>query len=162
MKQSKSFPGLFVLKYKRKVFFDNLWTPELELCRGLVIDKDFNVVVHPFRKIFNYMENGTAFDRDAEVVYTRKVNGFLGCVTNTEKYGTLYSTTGTLDSDYAKMIEKHLKGQVEHLPTGITYCFEICDESDPHIIQEDVGAYLIGAINVSSGYHFDEKQLELS
>lgn len=161
MKQSSRYPDLFVLKYKRKVFFDNLWSPELEQCRGLIVDKDFNIVAHPFRKIFNYMENGTTFDRDAEVVYTRKVNGFLGCVTNTEKYGILYSTTGSLDSDYAKMVEKHIEDCGVFFPTGATLLFEICDESDPHIIKEEVGAYLIGAVN-TAGLHAEELQLDVA
>ncbi len=160
MKQSTRYPELYVLKYKRKVFFDNLWTPELELCRGLIVDKDFNIVVRPFRKIFNYMENGTTFDRDEQVVYTRKVNGSLGCVTNTEKYGTLFSTTGSLDSDFAQRVEKHLKGRVEHLSRGLTFCFEICDESDPHIITEDVGAYLIGVIDIVKGWQLTEHTLD--
>ena len=47
-KESIRYPGLFVLKYKRKVFYDNLWTPELQELRGLVVDEDWNIVVHPF------------------------------------------------------------------------------------------------------------------
>ena len=38
-----STPGLFVIKYNRRVFFDNLWNDFLEECRGLVIDSDWNV-----------------------------------------------------------------------------------------------------------------------
>ena len=37
-RQSKSHPDLYVLKYKKKVFFDNLWNNELEYCRGTVVD----------------------------------------------------------------------------------------------------------------------------
>lgn len=164
MKQSTLYPELYVLKYKRDVFFKNLWTPELEQCRGLIVDSDFNVVVCPFRKIFNYMENGTTFDRDAMVTYTRKVNGFLGCVTFTEKYGVLYSTTGSLDSDYADMIkyvlEPHIDWFIPELNFGRTYCFEICHSDDPHIIQEDCGAYLIGCVEHSTGEHKTEEYLD--
>ena len=53
MKESKTYPGLYVLKYKRCVFYDALWTPELELCRGTVVDKDFNIIISPFVKIYN-------------------------------------------------------------------------------------------------------------
>ena len=45
---------LKVVKYKRKVFYNNLWTPELELCRGLVLDTNDNIVALPFTKIYNY------------------------------------------------------------------------------------------------------------
>ena len=107
MKESKNYPGLFVIKYKNKVFYDNLWTPELQQCRGLVLDAHYNVVVRPFDKIFNYMENGTTFDRDDVVTYTRKVNGFMGAMTYSEDHGYIYSTTGSLDSDFALLVKKH-------------------------------------------------------
>lgn len=158
LKQSTKYPDLFVIKYKNKVFYDNLWTPALQQCRGLVLDKDYNVIVRPFDKIFNYMENGTTFKRDDMCVYSRKVNGYMGAVTNTHKHGVIYSTTGTLDSDYAKLIEKHVPKHVaEKFDKGNTLLFEICDASDPHIIKEDEGAYLIGVVDCNAGWHFSEE-----
>jgi len=44
MKEYTSHPGLFVLKYSRKVFYDAMWNDYLENCRGTVVDKDFNVI----------------------------------------------------------------------------------------------------------------------
>lgn len=158
VKKSSSYPELMVLKYKKKVFFKNLWTPELLQCRGLVLDNDYNCVVRPFDKIFNYGENGTTFKRDDLCVYSRKVNGYMGAVTNTHEHGVIYSTTGTLDSDYAKMIEKHVPKHVaEKFDKGNTLLFEICDVSDPHIIKEDEGAYLIGVVDCNTGWHFSEE-----
>lgn len=160
MKESVTYPGLFVIKYKNKVFYDNLWTPELIQCRGLVLDKNYNVVVRPFDKIFNYMENGTTFDRDDVVTYTRKVNGFMGAMTYSEEYGYIYSTTGSLDSDYAKMVKKHLQQYEKYFVNpNFTLLFEICDPSDPHIIKEEAGAYLIGAV-WKDGYHTIELELD--
>ena len=40
-----SNPELFVLKYQRSVFYDNLWDEYLEECRGTVVDKDFNLIL---------------------------------------------------------------------------------------------------------------------
>jgi len=158
VKKSSSYPELMVLKYKKKVFFKNLWTLELLQCRGLVLDNDYNCVVRPFDKIFNYGENGTTFNRDDMCVYSRKVNGYMGAVTNTHKHGVIYSTTGTLDSDYAKLIEKHVPRCVaEKFDKGNTLLFEICDVSDPHIIKEDEGAYLIGVVDCNTGWHFSEE-----
>jgi len=144
MKESTSYPGLFVLKYTRKVFYDSLWDEYLMNMRGLVVDADFNIVVRPFTKIFNRGENGTDIPRDSMVTTVRKVNGFMGAVTRTEKHGVIYSTTGSLDSEYAKLVQKHL-GHINPLmfSLGLTYLFEICDESDPHIVPEEVGAYLL-------------------
>lgn len=161
LKQSTKYPDLFVIKYKNKVFYDNLWTPALQQCRGLVLDKDYNVIVRPFDKIFNYMENGTTFDRDDICTYTRKVNGFMGALTITEKYGPIYSTTGSLDSDFAKLAEKHLSKYAGRLEEGITWLFEVCDESDPHIVKEVNGAYLIGAVDTYDGWHYEEQYLDM-
>ena len=49
-----SYPGLYVLKYKKRVFFDNVWNQFTEECRGTIVDQDFNVISRPFTKIYNY------------------------------------------------------------------------------------------------------------
>lgn len=153
-KESKRYPGLFVLKYKNVVFYDNLWhvNPLLNECRGLVVDADYNVIVKPFTKVFNYQENGTKIDRDEMCRWVRKVNGFLGVVTYHPNYPELiYSTTGSLDSDFVDLVAKHIdpikdciKASCEGEHT--TFMFEICDETDPHIINEKYGPWLIGMV----------------
>ena len=53
IKESKSYPGLHVLKYKRKVFHDNLWNKYFEQCRGTIVDSNFNrslAVGHEWRR----------------------------------------------------------------------------------------------------------------
>ena len=141
------FKGLSVYKYSRKVFFDNLWglDERLKDCRGIVVDGNYNIVSYPFTKVFNYLENGTKVDRDHIVVCPQKMNGFLGVASNYK--GKLFvSTTGSLDSDYAKLAKEVItKQDPNFLPKeGLTYMFEICDPSDPHIIKENAGAFLIG------------------
>jgi len=156
-RESITYPGLFVLKYKKKVFFDNLWTEELMETRGMVVDKNWNIVVHPFTKIFNHHENGTDIPRDEEVIATRKVNGFLGCVTQYQGKN-LVSTTGSLDSDFVKLASKYIQ-DVRTIPDH-TYMFEICDPLDPHIIPEEPGAYLIGLRDNRTGQMFSEYYLD--
>lgn len=141
--KNTSIPELKVLKYKPKVFFKNLWTPELEECRGTVVDEDFNIVSRPFTKIYNYGENGTRINRDEPCVAARKINGFMAAAT-LYKGELLVSTTGTIDSDYAKLARKWVEPFSEGFLSGFTYMFEIVDKSDPHIIPEEEGAWLIG------------------
>ena len=142
----------WVVKYTHKAFWDNLWDqyPLLKQARGHTFEKSTgNIVTRPFSKVMNYGENGAGLgiDPEASVVAVEKVNGFLGVVTCLPNGERLYSTTGTLSSDYAKLVKKHC----ENLPwitperCPVTYMFEICDESDPHIIEENAGAYLIGS-----------------
>lgn len=160
--ESKSVPGLFVVKYKRKVFYKSLWTPELQELRGLVVDKDFNVVARPFTKIFNRFERNTDIHPDEDVIAVEKINGFLGCVTFDFTHGPIYSTTGSLDSPFAVLVKKHL-GHLEDSPfmvSNTTMMFEVVDESDPHIIDETPGVYLIGARDTGTGEHYTEAQLD--
>lgn len=160
--ESKTYPGLFVVKYHRKVFYKSLWTPELTEMRGLVIDKDWNVIVRPFDKIFNVHEaDAPTFHDTDNVIAVRKINGFMGALTIHEKYGTIISTTGSLDSPFVELASKHLLPIVERgLVHGVTYLFEIVDTDDPHIIEEKTGPYLIGARTVCSKLNLFECDLD--
>jgi hypothetical protein len=149
-KESKNYPGLFVLKYHKRVFFDNLWhvSPWLLECRGLVVDTDYNIIVHPFTKIFNYGENGTRINRNEVVLAVEKINGFMAAVTLWNNK-IIVSTTGSLDSDFVNLAKKYLPA--DDKPKAVlknnhvdTLLFEICATEDPHIIMETPGAYLIG------------------
>lgn len=162
-KASERYPDLYVLKYHNRVFYDNLWTPELEECRGTVVDENWNVIVRPFRKIYNRFERDTDIPLDETVTAIRKINGFMGAVTwRPERNQIIYSTTGSLDSDFTRLAEQHLKYFVpsHHFGQPITWLFEICDAADPHIIQEDLGAWLIGGRNVVTGEMLPEDVLD--
>lgn len=156
------YKGLSVLKYTKKVFYDNLWHLDDRLleCRGAVVDEYWNVIVLPFKKVFNYGENGTTVDPEREVFAVEKINGFMAAATMTEKYGLIISTTGSLDSSYAQLARKWIE-QLEYSDCfleGETYLFEICDNSDPHIVEED-GAYLIGIRDHETGRLYSEFSL---
>lgn len=159
-RESKRYPGLFVLKYHRRVFYKGLWTPELCEMRGLVVDADWNVVVYPFTKVYNRGEQGTDFDLDDEVIAVEKINGFMAAATLTKQHGLIISTTGSLDSEYADMAREHLEGF--NFKEGFTYLFEICDERDPHIINEMTGPYLIGMRNLETGEMLPEYELDIA
>ena len=143
-RKSTSLPGVYVLKYKNKVFFRNLWTPELLECRGTVVDENYNIISRPFTKVFNYGENKTRIDRDELCIAPRKVNGFMAALTR-YKGDILVSTTGSIDSDFAVLARKRIEElNVNWINNVYTYIFEIVDKSDPHIIKEEEGVYLIG------------------
>lgn len=162
MKQSASNPDLYVVKYSRKVFYDNLWNKHeaLKYCRGLVIDKDYNVIVFPFEKVYNRGENGADIPGECFVRIVRKVNGFMGAVTYSAKHGWIFSTTGSLDSDFVQYIKDYVDPVKYGMNAvdGQTYLFEICHPSDPHIVEEEHGAYLIG-IRMPNGDMVDELTL---
>lgn len=159
------FAGLSVLKYKNNVFWDNLWHTDARLleCRGMVVDAEDNVVIWPFTKIFNRFENGTDLPPDQQVVCIRKVNGFMATAA-IHKDKLLVSTTGTLDSEFSELARKYLEKMNFDLISfreDYTFIFEICDSSDPHIVEEKEGAYLIGVRDLAlNGVMVEEHKLD--
>jgi len=179
-KISKRYPELSVLKYKRNVFYDNRFDEALREMRGLVIDNHNRIIVRPFKKQFNYSERIAKdskyplhLDDAQRVDAIVKINGFLGCCTYVAlppehpshaaafNHQVIYSTTGSLDSDFAKMAESHCH-QYEALFKAYpnhTFLFEITDAKDVHIIQERLGETLIGVIDVATGRQFREDEV---
>ncbi len=159
------YAGLSVLKYKNNVFWDNLWHTDARLleCRGMVVDAEDNVVIWPFTKIFNRFENGTDLPMDQQVVCIRKVNGFMATAA-IHKGDLLVSTTGTLDSEFSGLARKYLEKlrlDLVSFPEDYTFIFEICDSSDPHIVDEKEGAYLIGMRDLAlNGTMLEEYRLD--
>ncbi len=180
-KHSKLYPSLRVLKYARKVFYENRFDDALLEMRGTVIDEYNNIIVRPFKKVFNYSERiaknskyPIKIDDDKRINAVLKVNGFLGVCTyvelpqSHESYGAdfdkqvLYSTTGSLDSDFAKMTKAHCQkyeSLFKKYPNH-TFLFEITDETDVHIIKEVFGETLIGLIDVNTGRQYTENELD--
>ncbi|MFC2389455.1 MAG: AAA family ATPase, partial [Kingella oralis] len=126
IKPSKKYPQLSVLKYARSVFYENRFDNALLEMRGIVLDPHNQIIIRPFNKVFNYSERIAANSRypihiadDHRLTAVVKVNGFLGCCTyvrlpeNHPSHGAdfdnqiLYSTTGSLDSDFAKLVQRH-------------------------------------------------------
>ena len=160
------FEGLSVLKYSKKVFYNNLWNKDKRLldCRGMVVDSEDNIIVWPFTKVFNLYENNTKVDRDKIVIAPRKINGFM-CAVSVYNGKPIYSTTGSLDSEFAKMAKFMIEDQMIpefEFEENFTCIFEICHPEDPHIIREDIGVYLIGIRDNISGEMLSEKSLDSS
>ena len=54
-------PGLAIYTYTDRATYESLWTPAVEIARGLVLDHDARrIVATPFPKFFNLGERGAA------------------------------------------------------------------------------------------------------
>jgi hypothetical protein len=156
-----SDPDLLVLKYHARCFYDGVWDDFLRECRGLVVDKDYNLVQYPFTKIHNFRKEAGApeWEDDVEVDVVRKVNGFMVAIGN-HNGQLLVSTTGSIDSDFVKLARSHVTPELEKfiLDTfSLTFMFECCDPSDPHIVDEEPGLYFLGCREneFGSGVHYN-------
>ena len=143
--------GIYVLKYKKKVFYDNLWNEYIAECRGSIVDADFNLVAYPFTKIYNYgIEKEAPRVADAaRVTAYRKVNGFMVACT-WYRDDVLISTTGSTDSPYVDMAREMIGDNMDRYRkvckeySGNTFMFECVHPHDPHIVPEQPGMYLLG------------------
>ena len=147
--------SIYVLKYKKKVFYDNLWNDYIAECRGSIVDADFNLVSYPFTKIYNYgiEKEAPVLPDDTEVIAFRKVNGFMVAMT-WYNGDILVSTTGSTDSDYVAMAKEmmltHQSWEDWQLAfnrsdmDGLTVMFECVHPNDPHIVVEKPGMYVLG------------------
>lgn len=147
--------GIFVLKYKKTVFYDNLWNRFLEECRGTIVDKNFNVVSRPFTKIYNYgvEAKAPALAENTKVTTFRKVNGFMVAMT-WYNGDILVSTTGSTDSDFVNMAKEMMLlhgswadwqiAMSNKELEGMTVMFECVHPNDPHIVPELAGMYTLG------------------
>jgi hypothetical protein len=148
--------GIYVLKYKKRVFYDNLWNEYIAECRGSIVDADFNLVSYPFTKIYNYgieKEAPVFSELDTMVCAYRKVNGFMVSLT-WHNSDVLVSTTGSTSGDFVDMAKEMM---LRHMPWAdwqmvmarddcrdMTFMFECVHPNDPHIVPEKPGMYILG------------------
>ena len=158
VKMKEVAPGMFVLKYTKKVFYKGLWNKYLEECRGTIVDKDFNVIQRPFTKIYNYgvEQQAPVLSDDTEITAFEKINGFMVAVT-WHNGKLLVSTTGSIESPFVDMAMEYINQVEDGMETmcefynGYTWLFECCHPNDPHIIQQEPGLYLLGCRRKSWG-----------
>ena len=150
----KKHNGLNLYKYHRKVFYNNLWhlDPALMECRGIVFADDGELVQLPFRKVFNVGENTTDIDDHTVYKISRKVNGFMAAVTEYQGV-VLVTTTGSFTSDFVKMASTFITNKPWIGLQENTYLYEICDPSDPHIVEEHEGSYLLAKRDKVTGQY---------
>ena len=53
-KRKHPYLNIWILNYTPEIQFKKLWTDELMLCRGLVVDSAGKIIARPFKKFFNY------------------------------------------------------------------------------------------------------------
>jgi len=68
---------LFIYNYTQKAQFDHIWTEETITCRGLIMDKEGNIVSRPFKKFFNLEEHKGELPKEPFQIF-EKFDGSLG------------------------------------------------------------------------------------
>lgn len=120
------FP-LTIYNYSPKATYEQVWTEETLMCRGLILADDGEVVARPFDKFFNWGERGRY--STAEIVnVTEKMDGSLGILYRWQ--GQFYvATRGSFDSQQAiwasEFLQRHYSTTLKNLSESLTLLFEI-------------------------------------
>lgn len=106
--------------------FPDGWTVPLRLCRGIVFDRDGNLVAKPFPKFFNYGEHpetSIARSFSGPVQISEKFDGHLGIIFQFN--GRYFVTTrGSFESRTAKIATEMLAEIVDNLKW-----YQVCADS---------------------------------
>ena len=68
---------LYIYNYTPKCVFAHCWNDVTMQCRGLILDKDMNVVALPLRKFFNYEELDRGLIPDLPFKAYEKIDGSM-------------------------------------------------------------------------------------
>lgn len=155
--------NLSTFKYARRVYYANLWNviSGITECRGHTYDNTTGeIVLAAPTKTFNYGENNHWLNAplDTPVVLYKKYNGFMAAVSSYDGQ-IVIGTTGSTKSDFAALARTVLVDT--YTETGLhrmfdsneryTRLFEICHNTDPHIVDEECGAHLLGTRDHATG-----------
>lgn len=116
---------LSIYNYTRKTQYEKLWDNITKSCRGLVLDKEGNVVAKSFDKFFNYEELTLDDIPNESFEVFEKMDGSLLIVFWYEGKW-IVASRGSFTSEQAiKGAELLKKYNTDIMFRHLTYCFEI-------------------------------------
>lgn len=165
-----SVEGLRIINYTKKCNAQKHWNDTTLKCRGLIVDKDDNIIARPFEKFFNYEEHELydfimsheeldklASDHRVEVY--DKLDGSLGILYWIDDVPFI-ATKGSFDSEQALHATHLLHTKYRHtwykLLKSKTYLFEIIYPKDKHIVNynniDDI--FLLAVISTNNYFEY--------
>ena len=163
--EKREWEGLTILNYSRSAQYENEWNAATLVCRGLIIDDEWNVVARPFSKFFNLSqhESPTQFlSRPFEAF--EKMDGSLGIVFRHPETGELrVSTRGSMTSDQALWATEWIqKNDVLDFDDGVTPLVEIIYPENRIVVNYGDSRELVflDAIDKATGYDADLSLVE--
>lgn len=151
---------LLIWNYTPQAQFSRAWDDVTMQARGLITDRQGNVVARPFRKFFNIEERAEPLPNEPFQV-AEKLDGSLG-VMFWDGYSYDIATRGSFVSDQAikgaGMLSEHIaQSGVDWIDPAYTYLFEIIYPANRIVV--DYGAaerlVLLAVINTQTGEERD-------
>ena len=146
---------LAILNYTAKAQFENYWTNETKICRGLIYDTHTGLILaRPFAKFFNYGQPYAAqIGLDEQVVVTDKADGSLGIVYPLLDGTYAVATRGSFTSDQAIKATEMLR-KIDFRPNVlVTPLVEIIYPDNRIVLDygQEEKLVLLGSIYLSTG-----------
>jgi len=121
------FP-LWLCNYSKRAQHKEMWNEATCACRGLILDKDNNVVSRPFKKFFNYSETAPENIPDETFTVSDKIDGSLG-ISYFYRGVWRIATRGSFNGKHAQKASRMLRYKYAHCQKNMnpeyTYLFEI-------------------------------------
>lgn len=151
---------LYIYNYTRLAEINKVWNEATITCRGIICDKDLNVVARPFEKFFNYEElihGKVEIPKGSFEVY-EKLDGSLGILYFIGDIPYI-ATRGSFESDQAihatSILHSAYKNSIPHLDKSKTYLFEIIYPSNDTPLVVNYGdiddIFLLAVIDTDTG-----------
>jgi RNA ligase len=119
---------LTIYNYSPKAQYERVWNEWTLLCRGLIMDRDYQIIARPFRKFFNLSEHDSNEIPIENFEVFEKLDGSLG-ILYPHKGQYFIATRGSFDSKQAIKANALLHTKYAHTLPLInpqkTYLFEI-------------------------------------
>ena len=156
--------GLRILCYSQTCNAEKYWNSTTKKCRGLIVDKDDNIISRPFEKFFNLEEyddltiiDGYAADYGWEIY--EKLDGSLGIlywIGDTPYIATKGSFTSQQALHATHLLHTKYRHTWSHLLRSKTYLFEIIYPGDLHIVKyngvDDI--FLLAVISTENFFEY--------
>lgn len=156
---------LFILNYSKTTQFEKYWNEYTLMCRGLVVDVDFNVVARPFSKFFNLEEhNKSDIPKDLPFEAFEKMDGSLGILFCYENEW-IFASRGSFESDQAvwgtNTLNEWFDGDLHWLDDSSTYVFEIIYPENRIVVDygDTKDLVLLGVINTETGEELSHRDM---
>ena len=168
---------LAIYNYTQRAAFGGVWGDgTIDYCRGLIVDRESNIIARPFKKFHNLdtagipetnAENIAVHFRDFPPNITEKMDGSMGILWRFENEWGI-ATRGSFTSDQAKWAtkwysEKIISGEMELFNTSeFTPIFEIVYPDNRIVVKYDFeGLILLALVNKHLGYEQAQGIVEL-
>lgn len=153
---------IYILNYTKKAQYGNVWNDITTICRGLIIDENYNILYRGFPKFFNYEEiEDKSIIPDLPFEVYDKLDGSLGILYWWNGEAAI-ATRGAFNSDQALHATKILNTKYGDVLDGLdkskTYLFEIIYPENHIIVSygntDDI--FLLAVVDPETGLDCDD------